>query len=1230
MGRRTSVALATLFALAFAAPAAMAAREPLNAYRVAPTADNKSTLALAGYDMTEADHGSYLEVYGTARQIAALKRDEGIKARLVGRTRSLKGAAATAALPPVGSDAAYNVWRRYDKVPNDNKEQYLELYDRLEGKSIVKKVQLGTTVLGRPIIALKVTKNAKAQTDNTRPAVLYNSMQHAREWLAGETCKRTLLYFTENYGKDTDAGHIVTPLVDSRELWFSCVSNPDGYEYTFTPGNRLWRKNMADNNGNGIYGEVADGVDPNRNFATNWGRDNEGSSDSPLSETYRGTGPDSEAETKAMKKLWDMVDFRFQKNDHTAAELLLYPEGFQQYTQTPDNGIFEALAGDDDQSAIADKVWNPETETWDITGNRFDPDLGAELYITNGDTLDDAYSGHHILGFTPEGSEPDLPNVSGFEFQDVEADIEAEFQRHRLFALDLAESAADPGNPVSHMGNTVRDFYVQPFADSYGDPQSVQVIAKRSLGDVKVRYRINDGSVKTAPTQEWADGERYYDTPGIYYHRLRGVVTGTDPGDEVEVWFEGGRKSSSHFTYTARRESGAKLLILSAENYTAGVPAQDPTGPHYLTYYTDALDELGVEYDVYDVDKRGNRSPDALGVLSHYDAVVWYLGDDYLTRQPGQGPGTGHGAPRGRGDDRRPRLPQRGRQAVLHRQERRPAVRGGQPVPQLRLPGGLGGRRVLQPQRDGGPAGVRRGRPDAGGRLHRAQRRLPPVLPGGVHLRCARQHVRRRGGPSVPDGRHRRVRRPRLAVRRDRREQPGPLGDLRGHLVDPGPGALPALRGLPQRGRLAASRGRAVQPVQRDAVHERGRGQHVLQAARQDGRPDRRDRAPAELQVLRGRRAGVGLGRRRGARRDDRPGQRRLDDAARGRHGRSGHADTSLTTQSTGDSCPEGLATDSDAPHPFLLHYWSATCEPTGTTGDWHAFTGSSGGWDDWTVDLSAYAGKQVDLRISVITDWGTLGLGAWVDDWNLTDGATTLEFNDFEQPLDASWQIGPPPEGTDNPTDGWTRRGQQFTEGGVVATDDTVFTGFGFEGINESARTEFLRRTLTHLGVLAAGAQQPVSGGAAQAGSGDQGRRRGQEGPGLREDQVRPQAPPRSQGSREGADRRRGRRGGHGHRPASRDARHDAVRREAVQRPRRADEDGQGEAAQEHAQGAPERQGAAGDAHRQGHGLLRREHRGAPGGPAQGLDRNHIPAASDGPPPGGPSRACGNRYIAR
>ena len=184
----------------------------------------------------------------------------------------------------------------------------------------------------------------------------------------------------------------------------------------------------------------------------------------------------------------------------------------------------------------------------------------------------------------------------------------------------------------------------------------------------------------------------------------------------------------------------------------------------------------------------------------------------------------------------------------------------------------------------------------------------------------------------------------------------------------------------------------------------------------------------------------------------------------------AGDADTSLTTQDTGESCPEGLATDFDAPHPFLQHYWSRTdCEPQGTTGDWHAFTGSSGGWTDWTVDLSQYAGKKIDMRLSVITDWGTLGLGTWIDDLRLSDGNTTIESNDFETNTGAGWTIGPPPAGTDNPTNGWNRRTKEFQEGGVVTTNDTLYTGFGFEGINESARNEFMKRTLTHLGVLSA-----------------------------------------------------------------------------------------------------------------------------------------------------------------
>jgi len=1103
------VALATLVAFAVAAPAAEAARDPLNAYRVAPTAENKSKLALAGFDMTEADHdGRYLEVYGTADQIADLQRDEGIRARLVRSER--EAAASASALPPVGSDASYNVWRRYDKVPGDAKEQYLELYDRLEGKNIVKKVPLGTTHLGRQIIALKVSKNAKSRTDNTRPAVLYNALQHSREWLAGETCRRTLLYFTDKYGSDEQ----VTRLVDTRELWFVCVANPDGYEYTFTDGNRLWRKNMADNDGDGVYGEVGDGVDPNRNFATNWGRDNEGSSEDPLSETYRGVGPDSEPETKAMKKLWDMVDFRFQKNDHTAAELLLYPQGFQQYTPTPDNGIFEALAGDDDNAAIADKVFDEDTETWDVTGNRFDPDISAELYITNGDTLDDAYHTHDILGFTPEGSEPDIPNVSGFEFQDVEADIEAEFQRHRLFALDLAESADDPGNPVSHLGNTVRDFYVDSFADSYGDPQTVQVTAKRALGEVKLRYKINDGKVQTAGTEPFGGGERYYNDPGVYYERLRGTVTGTEPGDEVEVWFTGGRKSSSHFTYAARRESDAKLLVLSAENYTAGSPAQDTSGAHYLTYYTDALDELGVDYEIYDVDKRGNSSPDALGVLSHFDAVIWYTGDDYLTRKPGQPPGTGTARLAVEEMiDVRDFLNEGGKLFYTGKNAGRQYAEGNEfrnfdfPEPDGALED-VTEANVYQPQycnkngTDADPATAGfQGWPEfdeddptqSDGCIAHNDDFLQYYLGAYIYASPGNTFDDVEGHPYPLVG-----------------TDGGPFEDLTWSFDETGANNQDDSATFvvtssildPQRYPLYAdSRGVADWLRPGAAPFSPFSGVSYMSAGADSGAYKRfgkmLDLTGASAPHLNFKFSGdlefdwdwfaVEV---RDVTTD--PNSDAWTTLPEADMDGAGDSDASLTTQSTGESCPEGLASGSDALHPFLLHYWSATCEPTGTTGQWHAFTGSSGGWTDWDVDLSAYAGKQIELRLSVITDWGTLGLGNWVDDWRLTDGATTLEFNDFEQELDVSWLIGPPPPGTEVPVNGWTRRGQQFTEGGVVATDDTVYTGFGFEGINETARTEFLRRTLAHLGVgagVGAGAPAPpVQDGGDAAGSGSGG----------------------------------------------------------------------------------------------------------------------------------------------
>ena len=68
----------------------------------------------------------------------------------------------------------------------------------------------------------------------------------------------------------------IVKLLQSTELWFVPIMNPDGYQYTFT-NERLWRKNLRNNDGDPQI-TISDGVDPNRNYPEHFGYDNEGSS----------------------------------------------------------------------------------------------------------------------------------------------------------------------------------------------------------------------------------------------------------------------------------------------------------------------------------------------------------------------------------------------------------------------------------------------------------------------------------------------------------------------------------------------------------------------------------------------------------------------------------------------------------------------------------------------------------------------------------------------------------------------------------------------------------------------------------------------------------------------------------------------------------------------------------------------------------------------------------------
>ncbi|MFE3326311.1 M14 family zinc carboxypeptidase [Streptomyces sp. NPDC059176] len=153
------------------------------------------------------------------------------------------------------------------------------------------------------------------------------------------------------------------------------------------------------------------------------------------------------------------------------------------------------------------------------------------------------------------------------------------------------------------------------------------------------------------------------------------------------------------------------------------------------------------------------------------------------------------------------------------------------------------------------------------------------------------------------------------------------------------------------------------------------------------------------------------------------------------------------TTTQTPTECDGGYYVNG---HPFLAHYLTVEgdgCAATGTTGAWYRFTGSSNGWREVSFDLTAYAGKQVELSVSYITDPGTGGLGAFVDDTRLVTGGTTVDTEGFEVSL-GPWSVpGPPPGSRSNASD-WTRSAALFHSSAAVATRDTVLLGFGLEHV--------------------------------------------------------------------------------------------------------------------------------------------------------------------------------------
>ncbi len=128
------------------------------------------------------------------------------------------------------------------------------------------------------------------------------------------------------------------------------------------------------------------------------------------------------------------------------------------------------------------------------------------------------------------------------------------------------------------------------------------------------------------------------------------------------------------------------------------------------------------------------------------------------------------------------------------------------------------------------------------------------------------------------------------------------------------------------------------------------------------------------------------------------------------------------TSDDTGLSCPFG---GWQAIHPFLAAYQTdngdGTCSPSGPAGGtWSAATGIGDGWEHWSVDLAAYADKNVEVSISYASDEVVQLPGVFVDDIVVSTGEGSTSFEPGADPMNG-WSVTGPPAGSPGNANDWT-----------------------------------------------------------------------------------------------------------------------------------------------------------------------------------------------------------------
>jgi hypothetical protein len=633
---------------------------------------------------------------------------------------------------------------------------------------------------------------------------------------------------------------------------------------------------------------------------------------------------------------------------------------------------------------------------------------------------------------------------SVFGFPDDEKLIQREYANNVPFALSVARSTEQPDEPVSALGLKAPALKVDAFETSYaskGDYQEVAVLAQRRTKDLKVNYSVNGGRAKSDGVREWRGGEKYGQDGTNWYSEYRGRVENLKPGDKVEVWFTGKQFAgngqgggpgkaieSDRFTFTVAPDidKDAKVLVLADEDIK-GVNPRYPAGtagPKYAQQYQDALKANGVKSAVWNMDTQG--TPHHLGVLSHFKGVVWYLGDNRLTQGPEDefvpvGPTAKY--PDAQVADReldttvsvRDYLNEGGKLLYTGETTAYFGLLKQQIGAATNSTGGIYYGMNGDPS---APCKVTQGYDDC---LFLSDDFAQFYL--GLDDRLAYGGATGFAGSGGPF----------KGVNAGLPGTPANPVNEAGLLRPTSKERYPQL-GATALGGYSGATGNPYGPVE---------GSKYIAFAHQDDAYARLTRTVDLTNVTAAQAATLQAQFSFDTEED-------YDHLIVEAHTVGQDDWTTLPDKNGGTNTDFPVecfdTTNAEyyvAGHPFLRHYLTPEgCVNTGTTGAWNAFTGNSGGWKPVAFDLSAYAGKQVEISISYVSDPGTGGAGVFIDDTKVTTTGGVLDAEGFETGL-GPWTLAGPPAGeTSTAKYAWTDNAY----GSAVGTGDTLTLGFGIE----------------------------------------------------------------------------------------------------------------------------------------------------------------------------------------